>query len=115
MSRRMQYSNHPLIPQQLRITTPFRKIPGSKDLSISKIYINIVAIATTKKMESNKIKIEWQVIITIILAFGYGKQNDLEFDKNPHQYAPPPDTYNLPTFVETNQKHQKGFTPRQSR
>ena len=54
---------------------------------------------TIKKMESRKIKIEWQVPIMTIQGFGFGKQTDLEFDKNPHQYAPPPDTYNIASFV----------------
>jgi hypothetical protein len=29
--------------------------------------------------------------------------------------VPPPTTYNLNTFVDTNQLHKKGFTPRNSR
>ena len=51
----------------------------------------------------------------ITSGFGYGKQNDLEFDKNPLHITPSPDTYNLSTFVDTNKLHQKGFTPRFSR
>ena len=44
-----------------------------------------------------------------------GKKTDLEFDKNPLHVVPPPNSYNLPTFIETNQLHGKGFTPRFSR
>jgi hypothetical protein len=31
------------------------------------------------------------------------------------QVVPPPNVYNLPTFIETNSLHAKGFTPRFSR
>lgn len=48
-------------------------------------------------------------------GFGIGKKTDLEFDKNPLHVVPPPNTYNLPTFIETNKLHEKGFTPRFSR
>ena len=49
------------------------------------------------------------------LAFGYGKKTDLEVGKNPHQVTPPPNTYNIPTFVDINKKKEKGFTPLKSR
>ena len=60
---------------------------------------------------------EIHVIFTIYnnLAFGYGKKTDLDVGKNPHQVTPPPDSYSIPTFAETNKKHGKGFTPRYSR
>jgi hypothetical protein len=35
--------------------------------------------------------------------------------KDPHNIAPSPDTYDLPTFIQTNETHAKGFTPLYSR
>jgi len=32
-------------------------------------------------------------------GFGYGKKTDLEVGKNRHNITPPPDTYNLSTFI----------------
>ena len=55
------------------------------------------------------------VFFAIILGFGYGKKTDLDIGKNRHNVVPPPDTYNLNSFVEINKMHQKGFTPRQGR
>ena len=37
-------------------------------------------------------------------AIGYGKKTDLDVGKHPHNETPPPDTYNLKSFVETNKK-----------
>ena len=48
---------------------------------------------------SNRIKIEKQVKYLFYIAFGYGKQNDLDIGKHPHNVNPSPDTYNLNTFV----------------
>jgi len=48
-------------------------------------------------------------------AIGYGKKTDLDVGKDPHNIAPSPDTYNLKSFVETNEAHSKGFTPLVSR
>jgi len=49
------------------------------------------------------------------VAFGYGKKTDLDFDKNPLHVVPPPNTYEIASFVETNKLHEKGFTPLFSR
>lgn len=56
-----------------------------------------------------------QVNNLLNIGFGIGKKTDLEFDKNPLHVVPPPNTYNLSTFVETNVSKKKGFTPRYSR
>jgi hypothetical protein len=48
-------------------------------------------------------------------GIGFGKKTDLDVGKDPHNVAPSPDTYNLPTFVETNKLHEKGFSPLYSR
>lgn len=48
-------------------------------------------------------------------GMGKGKKTDLDVGKHPHQVTPPPDTYNIASFVETNKAHNKGFTPRNSR
>jgi hypothetical protein len=48
-------------------------------------------------------------------AIGYGKKTDLEYGKHPHNETPPPDQYNLDSFVDTNKKKQKGFSPLFSR
>lgn len=46
---------------------------------------------------------------------GKGKKTDLDYGKNPQQVVPSPDTYKIPTFVDTNTLHKKGFTPLYSR
>jgi len=48
-------------------------------------------------------------------GFGYGKKTDLDVGKDPHNIAPSPDTYDLASFVKTNQDHHVGFTPLFSR
>lgn len=48
-------------------------------------------------------------------GFGYGKKTDLEVGKDRHNVTPPPDTYNLATFIEANQMHSKGFSPGKGR
>jgi len=48
-------------------------------------------------------------------AFGYGKKTDLDVGKNRHNVTPPPDTYNLNTFIQINQMHGKGFSPGKGR
>lgn len=46
---------------------------------------------------------------------GIGKKIDLEYGKNLGHVVPSPDTYKIPTFVDINKAHNKGFTPRNSR
>lgn len=53
--------------------------------------------------------------MALIVGFGYGKKTDLYFGKHPHNETPPSNSYNIPTFVDTNKLHHKGFTPRNSR
>ncbi len=72
-------------------------------------------IAFTIFQDFKKIKAEKQVHHLFILGFGYGKKTDLDIGKNPEHIVPPPTTYNLNTFVDTNKLHKKGFTPRNSR
>ena len=54
----------------------------------------------------------WEVLIPVI---DHGKKTDLDVGKDRHNIAPPPDTYNLNTFIQTNQLHGKGFSPGKGR
>lgn len=48
-------------------------------------------------------------------GFGYGKKTDLEVGKDRHNIAPPPDTYELASFIQINKMHAKGFSPGKGR
>jgi hypothetical protein len=48
-------------------------------------------------------------------GIGYGKKTDLDYGKHPHNETPPPDRYQLNSFVETNEKMKRGFSPLYSR
>lgn len=43
------------------------------------------------------------------IGFGIGKKTDLDVGKDPHNVAPPPNSYDPPTFVQTNELHNTGF------
>ena len=43
-------------------------------------------------------------------TFGYGKSNDLDHGKPPHNKSPSPDRYQIDTFVDSDKKHSKGST-----
>jgi len=42
-------------------------------------------------------------------SFGIGKKTDFDVGKDPHNIAPPPNTYDIPTFIQENERHKSGF------
>ena len=46
---------------------------------------------------------------------GFGKKTDLDIGKHPHNQTPAPDNYYISSFVETNKKQNRGFSPLYSR
>ncbi len=60
---------------------------------------------TCRQLDTN----EPQVSFLFNRGFGIGKKTDFDVGKDPHNIAPPPNTYDIPTFVQENERHKSGF------
>jgi hypothetical protein len=41
-------------------------------------------------------------------SFGFGKKTDLDYGKHRHNKSPPPDKYQIDSFVDFNKTHMRG-------